>query len=191
MTKLIYGVGYNSRVPYKASENNIVTKAYHAWYDMLGRCHCPKMQMKNPSYIGCTVHPDWLDFQNFAKWYYGHEYSNMGYDLDKDILHPKSKLYSPETCCFVPRALNILLIDRKKTRGKHPQGVYFSKSRGKYQAQISIDGETKNLGRFNCPNEAYQAHKIAKESYVKTKALEWQDRIADNVFEALMNWKLS
>jgi hypothetical protein len=190
MTKLIYGVGCNSGGKHKASKNNKVTKAYHAWYDMIGRCYCPKLQSKNPSYKGCSVTTDWHDFQDFAEWYYGHEYSDMGYDLDKDLLYPKNKIYSPTTCCFAPKALNVLLIDRKSTRGEYPQGIYFSKDRGKYQAQISINGKQKNLGRFDCQHEAYRTYKIAKEAYVKVMAIEWQGRISDDLFTALMNWQL-
>ena len=58
-------------------------------------------------------------------------------------------------------------------------------------ATICINGKNKHLGYFDTPQEAYQVYKTAKEAHVKEKALEWQDRIADNAFQALMNWKLS
>ena len=49
-------------------------------------------------------------------------------------------------------------------RGSLPKGVTFTK--GKYQAQISIQGKNKYLGRFNTPDEAETAYKVkAREVY--------------------------
>lgn len=53
------------------------------------------------------------------------------------------------------------------------------------------NGVKKHLGCFTCPNEAHLAYKKAKKAHVKTKALEWQDRIARDVFDALMIWSLN
>lgn len=189
--KLMYGKAYNSKGDYKAKENDVITRAYNSWHNMLTRCYCPKYQARFPTYIGCSVCEEWLDFQNFAKWFYSHKHSHSDCQLDKDLVFDGNKIYSPDTCCFVPSALNNLLINSGATRGVYPQGVYWDKQRGKYKALIHINGKQKCLGRFECPNEAHQVYKIAKEAYVKEKAIEWQDRIANNVFQALMNWKLS
>ena len=191
MTDLIYGKAYNSRGEYGSRENGNITKAYDTWNSMVTRCYSYKYQSRQPTYIGCTVAEAWLDFQNFAKWFYGHDYSNLGYHLDKDLLIPNNKIYSPETCCFVPSSLNNLLTNRKSKRGAYPQGVCLKKATGRFSARLMVDGKKKNLGYFDCPNEAHQAYKVAKEKYVKEKALEWRDRIAPNVFDALMSWQLT
>lgn len=57
-------------------------------------------------------------------------------------------------------------------------------------SQLRINGKTKYLGSFDCPDEAHQVYKKAKEAYVKEKALEWKDRIESRVFQALINWEL-
>ena len=158
---------------------------------MIRRCYDTKMQLRQPTYKGCTVAEEWFDFQAFAEWFCGHEYSGAGYCLDKDLLFAGNKVYSPHTCCFVPQELNKLLSDRKAARGDLPQGVSYFKRDSNYVAGISINAKKKNLGYFDCPNEAHQVYKKAKEAYVKEKALEWQDRIADNVFQALMSWQLT
>ena len=62
---------------------------------------------------------------------------------------------------------------------------------GKYFASMKVHGKKQHLGYFDCPQEAYQVYKTAKEANVKRMALEWQDRIADDVFQALMQWSLS
>lgn len=191
MSKLIYGVGTNSGGKYKATVDGKKTKAYVAWFNMLQRAYCPKYQAKQPTYTCCSVDEAFHDFQDFAEWFEGHEYSYHGYELDKDLLVAGNKIYSPDYCVFVPSQLNTLLIDRAAERGEYPQGVGFVKTRGRFRSRLNINGKRKHLGYFDTPQEAYQVYKTAKESYVKTKALEWQDRIANNVFEALMNWKLS
>ncbi len=99
-------------------------------------------------------------------------------------------MYSPETCSLVPQELNKLLTDRKAARGKYPQGVTLDKHSGRFMVRISIDGRNKNIGRFSSPEVAHKVYREAKESYVKVKAKQWRDRIAPEVFEALMSWTL-
>lgn len=45
------------------------------------------------------------------------------------------------------------------------KGYYFHKARGKWQAQIRLDGKTIFLGRFNTEDEARAAYLAAKEKY--------------------------
>jgi len=66
---------------------------------MIERCHSVSFQKKRPTYIGCTIHNEWYNFQNFAQWF--HKYHVKGYALDKDIKVKGNKHYSPETCLFV------------------------------------------------------------------------------------------
>ncbi len=198
MSKLIFGVGFNSKVSsgfksktkHQAFVGGKSTTAYYKWHSMIERCYCPKRLKRNPNYIGCTVADEWHDFQVFAEWFYGHKYAESGYDLDKDILVVNNKEYNSATCCFVPQEINKLLTDRMLARGSYPQGVTLKKETGRFCSQININGSRIHLGYFSCPNEAHQVYKKEKEAYVKVKALEWQDRIADNVFQALMNWAL-
>lgn len=191
MSKLMYGKGTNSRGKYKTRADGANTLAYKTWRSMIRRCYCPKVQARRPTYIGCSVADEWHDFQDFAEWFENHEYNNYDYELDKDLLVPNNKVYAPDRCAFIPRQLNSLLNSNKAIRGDLPQGIYWVTRAKKYKAQISINGKREYLGLFDCPDEAYQAYKIAKEANVKRMALEWQDRIADNVFQALMNWQLT
>lgn len=189
MAKLICGVGCNSKREHKTFKDGKMQPSYVTWRGMIGRCYSAKAQARCPTYIGCSVSEDWYDYQDFAEWFNDHEYSNLGYELDKDLLVPDNKIYSPETCCFVPNQINMLLADSRAVRGKHPQGVSYSKNASKFSAQLNINGKKKHLGYFNCSQEAHDVYIVAKEAYVKEKALEWQDRIANDVFQSLMSWK--
>lgn len=189
--KLTYGVGYNSTGVHKTRVNDKITSAYYSWSNMMQRCYSVKFQKKKPTYIGCTVADEWHDFQCFAEWFYSQEDSDKSYALDKDLLFPNNKTYSPDTCVFIPQELNKLLCDRKAARGKLPQGVTFHIAGNKYMATISINAKTEYLGSYHTPDEAYKAYRLAKEDYVKKKAIEWRHEIDERVFQALMNWQLT
>lgn len=181
----VFGVGYIGFGVHKTRKDGKASLEYQSWQDMLERCYNPKLHIKSPTYIGCTVHPDWHNFQNFAEWYTNHEYYGLGYHLDKDLLIEGNKMYSSDTCCLVPVALNSLLNDRSNDRGEYPQGVSWHKQRGKYFAQISIDGKRKHLGLFSCPVKAEKTYIKAKRDYIKEVVTEWQGVVDDKVLYAL------
>lgn len=190
MKKLILGVATNSGGRYKTGSNGKMTKSYVAWYNMLLRAYCPKYHVRRPTYISCLVAEEWLEYQDFAEWFENHEYSNHGYQLDKDLLIPGNKLYTPDRCVFVPQQLNKLLTDSGAARGQYKQGVRFHKGANKFRADVAISGKQKHLGYYDNELEAYNAYKKAKEQYVKDMANLWKNDIADDVYQALMRWEL-
>ena len=172
MSKSFYGKGFNSKGKHKVSVNGTHTSAYNTWRKILQRAYCPKYHAGKPTYIGCSVAEEWLEYQNFAQWFEAHEYSNHDYELDKDLLIPGNKIYAPDRCVFVPRQLNSLLNDSGASRGQYKQGVSFNKRDNKFQAHVNINGKKKHLGLFDCPNEAYIVYRKAKEANVKRMALD-------------------
>ena len=111
--------------------------------------------------------------------------------LDKDILQKGNKLYSKETCCFVPAEVNLLLTKSDKSRGEWPIGVYFNKPSNKFMARLRINGKMKYLGLFTTPDEAFQAYKLAKEAQIKVVAQQWQHLLDERVFQALMVYEVA
>ena len=81
---------------------------------MYNRCYSKAFQESHPWYKGCTVCDEWLDPEHglgrFAKWCNENYYIVEGEgttQLDKDILIPGNKIYSPDTCIFVPKQSSI------------------------------------------------------------------------------------
>ena len=140
---------------------------------MLKRCYCDKYQANSKNYIGTTVCYEWLTFSNFRKWMEAEEWK--GLELDKDIVKPGNKQYSPETCCFVPKAMNTLLTDSSAARGDHPQGVCFKKETNRYQAYCNYKGKKKYLGYHSTPEEASLAYRRYKANLVAEIAFEQAD----------------
>ena len=194
-TPSVFGVGITGLEPIR-DENGELLSSYKCWCSMLNRCYSAKFQEKRPSYIGCSVSDDWLYYPNFKKWYDNNYYEidNKTSQLDKDILIKGNKVYSPETCVFVPNFINLLFIKRQKLRGAFPIGVNYDKASKKYRAQLNIfkDGKKtrKNLGYFTTPEEAFNAYKRAKEDYIKKIADNYKDKIPAKLYQAMYSYRV-
>lgn len=107
---------------------------------MMRRCYDPKYHEKEPTYKGCEVCKEWLNFQMFAEWYYKNHYEIEGQRicLDKDILLKGNKIYSADTCIFVPHRINSLFVKSYKLRGELPIGVSYHKRDKKFRADCSV-----------------------------------------------------
>ena len=158
---------------------------------MLQRCYDPKFHEKYPTYKGCRVCKEWWNFQVFAEWYYSHFYEleNKMMSLDKDIIKKGNKVYSPNTCVFVPHSINTLFVKSNKVRGEYYIGVY--KNGNKFEAQLSKgNGKQIPLGLYDTPEEAFLTYKQAKEAYIKEVAEEYKGKIDPRAYEALMKYEV-
>ena len=182
--KMLFGVAYVD-VDYVACKTN----AYVVWCEMLKRCYSEKYHKKKPTYKGCSVCEEWLLFSNFKRWF--DENYVDGYVLDKDILVKGNKVYSPDTCCFVPKGLNSLLTNRKNHRGKYPVGV-FKNNCGVFLAILSVNGKQRTVARCKSQEEAFYAYKQAKEKHIQEVAIEYysQGKITERVYNALINYRV-
>ena len=169
-------------------------KEYETWSGFLERCYSEKCQIKHPTYRGCTVSENFIQYTYFYEWcqeQFG--FGNSGWHLDKDLLFKGNKLYSEYTCVFLPREINNLFTTRVRFRGDSPIGVHFSNGKGKYVAQIS-DGKSKgnrtHLGLFNDEYSAFCAYKEAKEIKIKEIAEKWKGKIDDRAYDALINYQV-
>lgn len=188
--KTVYKIGYAGEGRFKPSENRKNTPQYVTWHGMMKRCYSDKYLGKYPTYTGCSVCEEWLNFQNFAQWYEENYYQidNEIMELDKDILIKNNKFYSPETCIFTPRKINGLFAKSTAIRGDLPIGVYYVDEIKPYRAFIKCGGNSKNIGGFYTPEEAFNAYKEFKENYIKQLAVDYENKIPNVLYHALMNY---
>ena len=182
----VYGVGELGVGKYSSRINAIKTKEYNAWIAMLQRCYDIKLHKRHPSYKQCIVCEDWLNFQNFAEWFINNYIEN--YQLDKDLLIQENKLYSPETCCFVPQEVNLALIKPMNKR-ELPLGVY--KHCHKFVVHIKYNKVSKYINIFSTIEEAANCYKEEKEKQLRQLAEKYKNIIASNTYIALLNYKIS
>jgi hypothetical protein len=187
---LVYGYGVNDVEGTIYLDNGKIKPCYRKWCGMLERCYSAKWHAKKPSYKDCLVSIDWVRFSSFKAWF--DEHNNPDYVLDKDILIKGNKIYSKETCVFVPEFINSLFIKRQGDRGELPIGVTFHQREEKYIARISAKNVRIQVGRFDCPQKAFFAYKDAKEKYIKDVAAEYYaGRLIDKrVFDALCRYEV-
>lgn len=193
MSRLVYGIGVYDQGRFRSRIDGVATKEYNLWCSMLGRC-IPngKWQSRYPSYIGCEVHNDFLNFQKFSEWC--HEQIGFGvpnFHLDKDILSGPSKVYSPSTCCFIPHTINLLLNHQHDIRSPYPIGVVYEASRKKFKSQVSINGKMVNLGRFDTADDAHTKYCIAKLKEIHRQAELYRNDIDILVYDALMKYEIN
>ena len=51
-------------------------------------------------------------------------------------------------------------------------------------------GKQEHLGCFKTELEAFNAYKVAKESFIKEQAEKWKGQIDDRAYEALINYQV-
>lgn len=184
--------GFLGEGEFSISEGVKFTKAGGVWVDMIRRCCDEKYRSKKPFYKDSRICDEWLNFQNFAKWYYDNYYEIDGEQmcLDKDILHKHNKLYSPDNCMIVPQTINKLL-ERNSSSNGLPLGVHYDKRKFKYIAQCKGNRANNGyLGSFNTKEEAFQAYKEAKEHRIKLIADKYKDKIPQRLYGALYSYKV-
>ena len=187
--KTVFNVGYIGIGKYSYITH---VNIYVTWSLMLRRCYEEKTLETRPTYINCSVCEQWHNFQNFAQWYETNYYNvyDEAMVLDKDILIKGNKIYSPETCVFVPNRINILFTNRRLHRGNLPVGC--SMHDGKIEVRCCTDKGRKFLGYFKLDQvkEAFETYKEFKEKYIKEVAEEYKEHIPIKLYEAMINYKI-
>lgn len=183
--RTVYGVGYLGQGEYSPQKDLI---SHVKWRTMMQRCYDPMWHIDRATYVNVTVCEEWESFQNFTRWFYtAYDYTTMNvkWCLDKDILIKGNKIYSPETCCFVPNCINVLFNTNSKMRGDYPVGVH---KYGKKFVCCKV-GKYKST-KHNTPLEAFNYYKIIKEATIQERADEWISKIKPETYEAMYRWEV-
>ena len=187
MKKKLFGVAINDSTT-RIKVNKKLLPSYSLWYSMISRCYSPKMHKHTETYIDCSVCEEWLYFSNFEKWYNGNYIE--GCHLDKDIIIKGNKIYSPETCSFVPREINNLIENSRASRGNTPMGVL--ERCGRFLSYVRVNGKRIYLGTFDTKEQAFFRMKEEKEKYIKEMAKKYYKigKISFRTYNALMNYEI-
>lgn len=187
-----WGHGYLGEGKYTFFKDKKPTKCYETWNNMLSRCFNDKRKETFPTYKNCIISDEWLNYQNFAKWFEENYYEIDGdyMCLDKDILIKNNKIYSEDTCLIVPNFINVMFTNHKLARGKYPVGVTYHKRDKIYEAKINKFGKSIYLGRFDNEIDAFYSYKKEKEKYIKEVAELYKDKIPLKLYNAMYDYKV-
>ena len=185
----VCGVGVTG-TKYPISEGGVHTKEYTLWNNMLKRCYSDAFKKKRPTYEGCEVSDNFKSFEYFYEWCHNQiGFDNSGWHLDKDLLVKGNKIYSEDSCIFIPSEINSLLTKREASRGEYLIGVCWHKKDKVFVAQINKNkGKQECLGSFKTELEAFNTYKTAKEAFVKEQANKWKGKVDPRAYEALTNY---
>lgn len=194
----IYGVGINDadyvvqKFEKQQQDAKIIRKmmwqcpAYSSWTSMLERCFCSNFKARYPTYEGVHCCEEWFLFSKFKE-FYNCAYK-AGYHLDKDILVFGNKIYSPETCVFVPPWLNNFVIEKSDFAGVHKHN-----NCNAYKATLTnpLTKQVKTItGKFKTKEDAFNARLSAKILLVDEIKFEL-DLIDERLYHALIERYLS
>lgn len=166
---------------------------------ILTRCYSETSLKRNPNYRGCSVAEDFYKYEDFIVNIkkvsnYDVWVSNVGWQLDKDLFFQNNKVYSTETCCFLPKKLNITFQGGgQKKENDLPNGVVRGKARKNrttYIAQCTGDkGSNRHIGTFSTVDEAFEAYSYTKQRLVANLTFEYFEYLDDLTIDKLLEYK--
>lgn len=185
----VHGVGIVGYGKYTVKGDSKETcKAYRTWAGVLQRTHSEYFLKSNPSYIGTTVHPEMIYYQDFAEWCH----SQVGFSeeknscLDKDLLIFGNKEYSFSNCVFLPNEINVAICFKRVGSNKEkflPPGVHPT-ANGRYKALHS----DKSLGTFTNIDEAFDVYCEEKDRHIANMAIRNEQFLDEKALNALLNF---
>ena len=182
--KFTNGIGYFSND--KRYEFN--NKAYGVWYHML------KLVKNDPD--NNAICEEWKDYNNFLEWYDKNYYSldDEKMDLLKDIFDRNNKLFSPDTCVFVPYRITRLL-KGKPSKTDLPVGVGKKKNSDMYYSTCSVIKHGKKTtfrhSGFNSPDEAFMQYLKDRKQYIRDVADAYRYDIPEKLYYAIIDWEIN
>ena len=170
-----------------AMVNGTRNKYARLWESMISRVYSGK----DKAYDGVTIDEDWALLSNFLKDVTSFKGCNKvisdGWVLDKDILSGDEKVYSKNTCCFVPPEINSFMVSFGKPKGKYKMGVHFCNREKKFVSQGYKNKKQVCLGYFNNEDDAHSAYIENKREQLQHLLSKWKDDLDDKVIESLIS----
>lgn len=179
----VRGVGINDIPLSSMAQGGMKDPVYVLWSGILNRV--TTTNPKHSAYFDVTICNEWLRFSTFKQWMLNPANGyKAGYAIDKDIIRPGSKIYNPQSCCFVPSRINLLFVMHDDPSDK-PTGVIHVKN--KYFSHIKVDDTVINAS-FDTLSEAMDDYVNKKTNIIRDVANEYYSRgeITKRVHDAML-----
>lgn len=179
----VYGFGFIGNENIK--QDVLTKKASDLWRSMILRCYSTESNRSFASYADKTVCEEWRSFLLFKLWFIekvnsGHY--KEGWHLDKDLLFKGNKVYSPTTCVFIPKEINLAL-----PLSKNGKDYGYIEYRGKCRAScMNILGKTEHL--YGTKEECINWYKNKKRESLLSKAELFKGELEPQAYLALINY---
>lgn len=179
----VQGVGYHGVGKYKTQVNKVLDLAYKKWRGMMTRNYYCDYENRFSSYKDCYVADEWHNLQTFSAWYYEQVGWDKGFEIDKDLLSEDGKVYSPETCCLMPREINTAIVSL--TNSDSIMG-YHERREGVFEVRLrAVAGSCRS---FTDKDEAVKYYKELKKVCLDNLIAKWDGKVDNKVIEKLKSW---
>jgi len=164
-SRSVCDIGYVGVGRHKISVDGELTKVYTVWVSMIHRCYNETQIRTQDKYKDLLVCPEWNNFQTFGDWF--EEHYIKGYELHVGIMvRDDVKMFCSNTCVFIPRLLNGLLV-------KTPEESPITHIMGKFYTSVRVNGKVKPLGPYKTKEDAISAYNKARGEEI----LKWKERM--------------
>lgn len=187
--KTVRGVGFIGNYKDEVKNNPF----YQTWTMLLDRSFPTEHRKEHPTYENCTICEDWLCFdifQNDCRKLIGYKekekYTDVNFEIDKDVLFHNNKHYSKETCIWLPQKLNSFFTNINIRNKTGFEGVSQNKNK-RYVTCISINGKTRHIGSSTTPFEAYLKYCKVKSEVLEMYLADEFVFLDERIKEALRN----
>jgi len=173
----------NDMVMVKRCHQRDVHRGFSYWHDMKRRTSATDRK-KNLAYSSASVCEEWSDFEAFSAWFVNQP-KMTGWVLDKDLLSGGVKIYSPATCCFIPREVNQMLVCNRSDSGGYP-GVYRRGSQ--FVARVKARNKRIHVGTYATQDQALEAYLAAKSDLLSIHADAYEEVLDPRAYRAMKNY---
>lgn len=152
------------------------TRGGRLWDNLVSRCSS-NYQKRCKSYEG--TENKFADFQSFMEWAileqgYLNKENGRFWQIDKDFLGC-GKVYSEDTCLFLPTEINCLFNDGSGRNGLLPGVGVYKYNNSKYTASCRVGGVSSYSGLFETEKDAHLEWCRLKTKEVSDLMFKYQD----------------
>ena len=169
------------------SNTDTKDSAYKKWSSIKNRIR-GSWKKGNESYINCSISKEWENFETFLAWYESNYVE--GWHIDKDLFGWDVKIYSEDTCCFIPPRLNTFMVNLRDLFSGKFNGIYFRERDGVFVATVSNTSKNKiHLGHFNTREDAERAYVKGKFSVLDSIVEDYYTVLSDKILKGVQDLK--
>lgn len=178
---IVCGIGYKGDGPVDDS-------IYDIWFNILKRVTGKyDKHISDKYYTDVSIDDEWLNFQNFQRWFIENNYQRYLHVVDKDL--SGRRMYGPKTSYAIPYFINTAIIYNKENNKKVLFGIA-SHGNGYYSELTTILREYKVFHKDSI--KAFFCYVYMKEYYIKVLANQCllKGLITVRAYDALYKYKV-
>lgn len=160
-------------------------KSYKTYLYMCRMCFSPTIS-EDRRMVMCK---EWLDYCAFEEWWNNNycEVEGEQMVLAPTIFDKNNKLYSPNTCCLVPRGIYECFKEKAKDNKDLPCGVNIREGYDVYFIGMSIENKRINVGVADTLEEALLVRNIFQTQKIHYLALKYKKNLSQKVYDFMKN----